>query len=58
MKAPEVDRLCRSGGAKADGQIIGCSWKLGNHCFIVISQHAIDILRRHEIAHCLGWKHD
>lgn len=56
--APEVDRRCRSAGAKSSGQIIGCSFKIGTHCYIIISQHAAIVLRRHETAHCNGWRHD
>ncbi len=55
--APEVDRLCRSAGAQGNEQIVGCSFKLGAHCYIIISKHAVEVLRRHETAHCNGWKH-
>lgn len=57
MPAPQVDAYCRSAGAKERGQIIGCQFWVGKHCFIVLSQHAVPALRKHEIAHCNGWRH-
>lgn len=59
FKAPEVDRLCRQAGAKIYGvQIIGCQFFIGERCFIIISDHAIEYLRKHEKDHCGGMKHD
>ncbi len=57
LDAMEVDHLCRQGGAKAVGQIIGCSFTLGRYCFIILSEDSA-VLRRHEIAHCNGWRHN
>ncbi len=57
-KAPMADKLCRQTGLKGDYQIIGCQFFIGKHCFILISEHALIPLRRHETAHCNGWKHD
>lgn len=58
MSAPKVDELCRIAGAKAQGQIVGCQFAIGAHCFIVLSAHAVLPLRQHEIAHCNGWRHE
>lgn len=59
MRAPQVDGYCRKAGVKLEhGQVIGCAFKIGETCFIVISRHAIPVLRRHEVAHCNGWEHE
>lgn len=57
MTASQVDAYCRSAGAVSIGQIVGCQFFVGKHCFIVLSEHAVEILRRHERAHCNGWRH-
>lgn len=58
VPAPEADRICRVGGLKAYGeQIIGCSFKIGETCYIVLARHAQAVLRKHETAHCNGWRH-
>jgi len=57
LDAPEVDWLCRTAGVKSASQVIGCSFKIGDRCYIILSSHAVDVLRRHETAHCNGWRH-
>ncbi len=58
MPAPKVDALCRSAGGRVHGsQYQGCQFKLGDHCFIVVADHAAEPIRRHETAHCNGWTH-
>lgn len=57
MPAPKVDAFCRLAGGKERGQYRACEFKIGKHCFIVLSQHAVELDRPHEIAHCNGWVH-
>jgi len=56
---PDVDEKCRRGGTAADASaiVLGCSFKIGDRCFIFLKQRhpLLDQLRRHEIAHCNGW---
>lgn len=59
MRAPDVDAFCRArpGMSERAGQIIGCQFFEGGKCVIVLSKHAVPFLRRHETAHCNGWRH-
>lgn len=60
MKAPQVNSLCIKMGAvdpaAAGQQFLGCSWRdVSGRCYVVLSDHDIAAIRRHEIAHCNGW---
>lgn len=52
----KVDELCRRAGAKAMGVILECTFKLGDHCFVIIPFGDKQLLR-HGTGHCNGWVH-
>lgn len=60
---PDVDAKCRQAhtiGAEGSQIILGCSFKLGQSCFIFLKEGhpLLEQLRRHEIGHCNGWNKD
>ena len=51
-----VQILCKAAGKQPWEVFYGCSWKKGETCYIVMSS-TDKAVRRHEMAHCNGWKH-
>ena len=54
----QAQALCAKRGAPADA----CSWITKGRCYIVLPSKGapvkdINAYRRHEIAHCNGWRH-
>lgn len=60
MTTAQVNSLCLKMGANDPGGFfIGCSWlDISKRCYIVVSDDNYAAVRRHEMAHCNGWKHD
>jgi hypothetical protein len=54
---PDVDAKCRKAGITDDGIILGCSFKIGDACVVLLRERhpLLAQLRRHEIGHCNGW---
>ncbi len=50
--APEIDRICRSFGARSPFQILGCNFSIGEVCHKYLAKHVERAARRHEDAHC------
>ena len=62
----EVHELCHALGVPAIAPIYGCALRLSHGCHIIIpivgvggvAPRTYAIIRRHETAHCNGWKHN
>jgi hypothetical protein len=57
MRQPDVERQCRAAAVTVpDGHIVyGCQYWVGETCYII--RVPDEQIRRHELAHCNGWKH-
>lgn len=56
-----MDRHCRAQGLTGDGVILACTMSHDAVCVVFLPDDTptplIDVLRRHETAHCNGWRH-
>jgi hypothetical protein len=57
MSQPLVDAECRNSGVDVGPGLIiyGCQFFVGKTCYVV--RVPDEVIRRHELAHCNGWKH-
>jgi hypothetical protein len=56
MQTPaQVENLCHRVGAPRGA--LACAIGTGPRCIIVLPHGASAALKRHELAHCAGWRH-
>ena len=53
-----VQRRCAGASRPLLSFILACAWVRDGNCEVVLWDLAPDCTRRHEIAHCNGWKHE
>jgi hypothetical protein len=65
MAAEDISIVCKRALAPGQTLTLGCSQSIGRSCRVMIAkdeelkQHGLDydIVYRHEVGHCNGWKH-
>lgn len=57
LPAKDIDPTCRKAGVRGAFQIMACQFEIGDRCYLVLPMDTPNRYRRHENAHCNGWRH-